>query len=437
MKKILVMLTLFLSVTVLVGCAGIFNPVESTSRTFLTKSTTQETTINSVDEELIISELYKRIYDSLYEQVKEEVLNDIAEERFQTLYESVIGDLLEEIQAGNITVDAESVIDMILSLEANQSKAVIGVKNLDGSGTAQSVGSGVIYKSEGSRYYVLTNNHVVENGSSYKVVFEDETEITATLRGVDELVDLAVLYFDTDQTLPVVSFGDSSALQKGEIIIAVGHPSGFTYYGSMTMGIISGLQRYFDIDNDGINDMFVGYIQHDAAINSGNSGGALFNIYGELIGVNVIKLTSIDIEGMGFAIPSNLVQAIVEDIEIYGYSKQKPVLGIRFVDIKNNQDYFIQNGITLPDGVVQGFYILEVEAGKTMEEYILPGDVVTRIGDVTIYTSRQFVEEFSKYRVGDIIDVELIRNEETVIITDIVLKAAPWWKNYLFSLVFY
>lgn len=430
MKKILVMLTLFLSVTVLVGCAGIFNPVESTARTFLTKSTTQETTINSVDEELIISELYQRIYDSLYEQVKEEVLNDIAEERFQTLYESVISDLLEEIQAGNITVDAESVIDMILSLEANQSKAVIGVKNLDGSGTAQSVGSGVIYKSEGSRYYVLTNNHVVENGSSYKVVFEDETEITATLRGVDELVDLAVLYFDTDQTLPVVSFGDSSALQKGEIIIAVGHPSGFTYYGSMTMGIISGLQRYFDIDNDGINDMFVGYIQHDAAINSGNSGGALFNIYGELIGVNVIKLTSIDIEGMGFAIPSNLVQAIVEDIETYGYSKQKPVLGIRFVDIKNNQDYFIQNGITLPDGVVQGFYILEVEAGKTMEEYILPGDVVTRIGDVTIYSSRQFVEEFSKYRVGDIIDVELIRNEETLTITDIVLKAAPWWKNY-------
>ncbi len=369
--------------------------------------------------------LYQRIYDSLYEQVKEEVLNDIAEERFQTLYESVISDLLEEIQAGNIAVDAESVIDMILSLEANQSKAVIGVKNLDGSGTAQSVGSGVIYKSEGSRYYVLTNNHVVENGSSYKVVFEDETEITATLRGVDELVDLAVLYFDTDQTLPVVSFGDSSALQKGEIIIAVGHPSGFTYYGSMTMGIISGLQRYFDIDNDGINDMFVGYIQHDAAINSGNSGGALFNIYGELIGVNVIKLTSIDIEGMGFAIPSNLVQAIVEDIETYGYSKQKPVLGIRFVDIKNNQDYFIQNDITLPDGVVQGFYILEVEAGKTMEEYILPGDVVTRIGDVTIYTSRQFVEEFSKYRVGDIIDVELIRNEETLTITDIVLKAAP------------
>ncbi|HQN74929.1 MAG TPA: PDZ domain-containing protein, partial [Bacillota bacterium] len=120
-----------------------------------------------------------------------------------------------------------------------------------------------------------------------------------------------------------------------------------------------------------------------------------------------------------------LVQAIVQDIEIYGYSKQKPVLGIRFVDIKNNQDYFIQNGITLPEGVVQGFYILEVEAGKTMEEYILPGDIVTKIGDVMIYTSRQFVEEFSKYRVGDIVDVELIRNEETLIITDIVLKAAP------------
>ena len=425
MKKLLVFFTMTLVVGLLVGCSGLFPEIENPTRTFLTRTTESTTTINSVDEEKIISELYKKIYDSLYDEVRQEVINDIAEERFQQLYDSVILALLDEIESGNITVSAASVIDMILAIEANQANSVIGVRNLNKNGVVQSVGSGVIYKKDGNRYYVLTNNHVVENGDSYQVVFEDETEIDAVLRGVDQLVDIAVLYFETTDILPVTSFGDSELLNKGEIIIAVGHPSGFTYYGSMTMGIISGLERYFDIDNDGVNDMFVGYIQHDAAINSGNSGGALFNLDGELIGVNTIKLSSVEIEGMGFAIPSNLVQAIVTDIVEFGYSIQKPVLGIRFIDIKNNQAFFTENEITLPEGVTAGFYIIEVEVGKTMEGYLLPGDILTQIGDVVISSSRQFVEEFSVYRVGDLIDVVLIRNGVSMEITDIQLKAAP------------
>lgn len=433
MKKLLVFLTMIIVVGLLVGCSGLFPEIENSTRTFLTKTTASTTTVNSIDEEMVISELYKKIYDSLYDEVRQEVINDIAEERFQQLYDSVILALLAEIDSGNITVSAASVIDMILAIEANQANSVVGVVNINEDEVSQSIGSGVIYKKDGNRYYVLTNNHVVENGSSYKVVFEDGTEIDAVLRGVDQLVDVAVLYFETSDILPVSSFGDSALLNKGEIIIAVGHPSGFTYYGSMTMGIISGLDRYFDIDNDGVNDMFVGYIQHDAAINSGNSGGALFNLQGELIGVNTIKLTSVEIEGMGFAIPSNLVKAIVTDIEEFGYSIQKPVLGIRFVDIKNNQEYFTANGITLPEGVTEGFYILEVELGKTMEEYLLPGDIVTQIGDVVISSSRQFVEDFSVYRVGDLIDVVLIRNGVPMEITDILLKAAPWWNVSLFS----
>jgi len=150
----------------------------------------------------------------------------------------------------------------------------------------------------------------------------------------------------------------------------------------------------------------------------------LFNLAGELIGVNVIKLTSVDIEGMGFAIPSNLVSAIVNDIELYGYSIQKPVLGIRFVDIKSNEAYFITNNIILPEGLTEGFYIIEVEIGKTMEDYLLPGDIVIQIGSVVIGSTTQFVEEFSVYRVGDLIDVVVIRNGETIEIKDIELKAA-------------
>ena len=424
MKKVLVFFTVFLLFSVLVGCNGLFDPVETPTRTYLTRPPVPTTGSNTINEDLIISDLYERIYESLYDDVKNEVIEDIAEERFQALYESVISTLLQEIENGNITVTAETVVDMILSLEASQASTVVGVRSLNANGVIIAVGSGVIYKHVDDKYYVVTNNHVVEQGVSFTVVFEDGTEISAINRGVDELVDLAVLYFFSENEYDVAEFGDSDVLQKGEMVVAVGHPSGFSYFGSMTLGIVSGLKRYFDIDNDGVNDMFVGYIQHDAAINSGNSGGALFDLNGKLIGINVIKLTSVNIEGMGFAIPSTLVQAIVSDIEEYGYSMQKPVLGIRFVDIKNNQAFFTTNDITLPAGLESGFYILEVEANKTMDGLLQPGDIVIQIGDVIIESSTQFVEEFSIYRVGDIIDIVIIRNNETITLSEVELKAA-------------
>ncbi|HPD99693.1 MAG TPA: trypsin-like peptidase domain-containing protein [Bacillota bacterium] len=424
MKKVLIFFTVFLLFTVLVGCNGLFDPIETPTRTYLTRPPVPTTGSNTINEDLIISDLYERIYESLYEDVKNEVIKDISEERFQALYDSVISSLLQEIENGNITVSAETVVDMILALEASQAKTVVGVRSLNSNGVIIATGSGVIYKHVDDKYYVVTNNHVVENGVSFTVVFEDGTEIAAINRGVDELVDVAVLYFFSENEYPVAEFGDSDMLQKGEMVVAVGHPSGFNYFGSMTFGIVYGLKRYFDIDNDGVNDMFVGYIQHDAAINSGNSGGALFNLDGELIGINVIKLTAVNIEGMGFAIPSTLVQAIVADIEEFGYSMQKPVLGIRFVDIKNNQAFFTANEITLPTGVETGFYILEVEANKTMEGLLYPGDIVIQIGDVVIESSTQFVEEFSVYRVGDVIDVVVIRDNQTITINDVELKAA-------------
>lgn len=429
MKKVLVFFTVFLLISVLVGCNGLFDPVETPTRTYLTRPPVPTTGSNTINEDLIISDLYERIYESLYEDVKNEVIEDISEERFQQLYDSVISTLLQEIENGNITVSAENVVDMILALEASQASTVVGVRSKNANGVIVAVGSGVIYKHIDDKYYVVTNNHVVEQGVSFTVVFEDGTEISAINRGVDELVDLAVLYFFSENEYDVAQFGDSDALQKGEMVVAVGHPSGFNYFGSMTLGIVSGLKRYFDIDNDGVNDMFVGYIQHDAAINSGNSGGALFDLDGKLIGINVIKLTSVNIEGMGFAIPSSLVQAIVSDIEEFGYSMQKPVLGIRFVDIKNNLSFFTVNDITLPAGIESGFYILEVEAGKTMDGILQPGDIIIQIGDVVIESSTQFVEEFSIYRVGNVIDIVIIRNNETITLTNIELKAAIQWKN--------
>ncbi len=424
MKKIYVFFLMILFTSALVGCGGIFDTAETTTRTFLTRPTVSNTTVNTINDELIISDLYEKIYEDLYEEVLAEVINDISEERFQQIYDSIIFDLLEEIEAGNISVSAASVIEMILAIEAKQANAVVGVRNYNSNGVVTSVGSGVIYKQVGDKYYVLTNNHVVEDGVSFTVVFENGEEVNAVLRGVDELVDVAVLYFISDEEYEVVDFADSDSLRKGEIVLAVGHPSGFNYFGSMTLGIISGLKRYFDIDEDGVNDMFVGYIQHDAAINSGNSGGALFNLKGELAGVNVIKIAATGIEGMGFAIPANLVEAIVTDIEELGYSIQKPVLGIRFVDIFNNQKFFDDNDIVLPDGLTNGFFIIEVVEDSTMDGYLLPGDIIVEIGDVIITNSNNFVEEFSKYRVGNVIDLVVIRDGQTIIIEDIELKAA-------------
>lgn len=425
MKKIIAFFAVLILVNVMIGCGGLFGPIDTQVRTYLTRPKVSTTAPNTINEELIISDLYAKIYENLYEEVRNEVIKDISQERFQQLYDSVIVTLLQEVESGNITVTAASIIDMIFAIEAKQANAVVGIRNLNQNGIIQSVGSGVIYKAVGNKYYVLTNNHVIENGVSYKVVFENGDEFGAVLRGVDELVDVAVLYFFSEEEHEVVEFGDSDSLRKGEIVVAVGHPSGFNYFGSMTMGIVSGLKRYFDIDNDGVKDMFVGYVQHDAAINTGNSGGALFNIYGQLIGVNVIKISAVNVEGMGFAIPANLVRAIVEDIEEYGYSVQKPVLGIRFIDIKNNEAFFINNQIALPQGLRQGFYILEILADSTMADYLLPEDILIQIGDVIIESSTQFVEAFSIYRVGDTVDIVVIRNNETITIENIVLKAGP------------
>jgi serine protease Do len=115
--------------------------------------------------------------------------------------------------------------------------------------------------------------------------------------------------------LTVASFGDSDAIEKGTVVLAAGNPSGYNFFGSVTMGIISGKNRYFDTNNDGVRDMFVSYLQHDAAINSGNSGGPLYNIHGTVIGINVSKFVGSEIEGMGFAIPIETVTAILDDLE--------------------------------------------------------------------------------------------------------------------------
>ncbi len=423
MKKVYLLLSLFILSGLLAGCTGFFSTAPETNLTFLTSSSTTTTTSNTIDRDLILSDVYEIIYSEIYEEVKAEVIDSISEERFDAIYAEIVEDLLIEIANGNIEVTPASIIDMIQRIENTKANAVVGVTALNEYGVQISVGSGVIYKHVGDKYYVVTNQHVVEDATSFEVRFEDGSTVGAVLRGVDTLVDVAVLYFITDGSYEVASFADSSDVNKGDIVLAVGHPNGYNFFGSITMGIVSGLDRFFDVDNDGINDMFVNYIQHDAAINSGNSGGALFDSNGDIIGINVIKLTSTDIEGMGFAIPSNLVEAICEDIEVFGYSRQKPVLGINFLEIAGNESFFINNDIVIPEGIDNGFYIFDVYEGASFYGFVQTGDIIVEIADIELTTAEDFVYQFSKYIVGDVISIRLYRNGSYLTIDDIELKA--------------
>lgn len=425
MKKFLIFISLITLTIALSGCTFFELFTEQTQETTTTRKTTTTTTLTTktIDKDMVLSEVYARIYQDLYNDVKQEVIDNILEERFDEIYSNILSGLIQKINSGDITVTAEMIVDMIKNVSVSSASSVIGVTSLNQYGVRMSIGSGVIYKQVGNQYFVVTNDHVVKDGTSYEIRFADGSTVDAVLQGTDDLVDVAVLYFFSDETLNVAHFADSETVEKGDVVLAIGNPNGYDYFGSMTMGIVSGLNRYFDIDGDGINDMFVNYIQHDAAINSGNSGGALFDLNGDVIGINVIKISATDIEGMGFAIPSNLVSAICSDIEEFGYSKQKPVLGINFVSIAGNESYFTENGILIPSAIKNGFYINDVVEGSTLDGYVQPGDIIIEIAGIELTSAEDFVLQFSQYLVGDIISIKLYRSGSYITINNIELLA--------------
>jgi serine protease Do len=422
MKKIFVLVSIIILGAIVTGCS--FFPFTTASTTTVETTTAAPATTASteIDLDMILSEVYNRIYAEMYDQIRAEVAASLTQEQFDAIYAQVVADVLAGVEDGSITVDPQTAIEEIASVAMNEANAVIAVTTSDSDGTPIALGSGIIYKHVGDLYFVVTNNHVVEDGSSFEIQTPDEETYVGLLRGVDATVDVAVLTFSAaDTDYQTASFGDSDAVTKGTIVLAVGNPSSIDYYGSMTMGIVSGVDRYFDIDGDNVRDMFVNYIQHDASINAGNSGGALFNLAGEVIGINVIKIAATEIEGMGFAIPSNLVSAICADIELYGVSKVKPVLGITFVDIYDNPEYFTYYGIELPEGIDHGFYVLDVGTGSTLDGIVEAGDIVTRIGEIDIVDTDGFVDQFTQYHVGDIISVTVYRNGQYVTFDNVEL----------------
>ncbi|WP_064092073.1 S1C family serine protease [Rossellomorea aquimaris] len=304
--------------------------------------------------------------------------------------------------------------------------SVVGITNIQstsfwGQGEGQeqggSTGSGVMYKKEGDKVYIVTNNHVVEGSSQLEVTLADGTKLPAKLRGADVWTDLAVIEIDGSKIKKddIVEFGNSSKLKAGEPVIAIGNPLGLQFSGSVTQGVVSGLERTIpvDINQDGMQDWQAEVLQTDAAINPGNSGGALVNISGQLIGINSMKIAQQAVEGIGLAIPINYAQPIIEDLERYGEVK-RPAMGVSLEDVNQISAYHQQETLKLPKDINYGVMIRQTvpnspaaQAGLQELDVIveLDGEKIENVIDLRKHL-------YNKKEVNDQMKVKIYRNGE-------------------------
>lgn len=259
----------------------------------------------------------------------------------------------------------------------------------------KSTGSGVIISNDG---YIVTNYHVIKNGEIIKITLNDNKEYKAKILGFDDQTDLALLKIESTQ-LPFVVFGNSDSLLVGEWVLAVGNP--FRLQSTVTAGIVSAKARNINIlDRQGIE----AFIQTDAAVNPGNSGGALINTNGELVGINTAILSSSGgYEGFSFAIPSRLVKKVVRDIKEYG-AVQRGWIGITFYDINSE----IAKELNMDE--VEGIYVDALtKDGAAKDGGIEVGDVLLSIDGVSTKTGPQFMEQIGQHRPGDQIKISYWR----------------------------
>ena len=271
-------------------------------------------------------------------------------------------------------------------------------------------GSGTYFRAldEGEGGYILTNNHVVDEGETYQIEWLDGTIMDATLVGADEGTDIAVLQFNepAPEGATPVPLGDSDALQIGELAIVIGNPGSGTevLFGTVTAGIISGLERE-GVSAQGSFNRPVSTIQVDAAINTGNSGGALLNAQGELVGIPTLKMTAsytTIYEGLGFCIPINTAKDIIEQL-IENGEVVRPRLGVTVV-AQDGPDEPMRN--YPPAGV----RIENVEEGSPADEAGLQTyDIITEINGVRVYTNDDLIAQIDQYAAGDTVELTICR----------------------------
>ena len=267
------------------------------------------------------------------------------------------------------------------------------------SSVQQGSGSGIILRPDG---YIATNHHVVEGASRVTVILSTGEEYPATLIGTDPATDLAVIKIDATD-LPYAELGESERLVVGDLVVAIGNPLGQELAGSVTVGYVSALNRTITVDRDKTLTL----LQTDAAINPGNSGGALVNGRGKVVGINTAKISSSNVEGLGFAIPAATARPIIEDLIEHGRVTGRPFIGISGQELSASISR--QWGFPTDKGV----YITEVTRGSGAEKAGLHrGDIIVEIDGQAVASVSQINAVRNTKRAGDTISVTFWRDEE-------------------------
>ncbi len=287
---------------------------------------------------------------------------------------------------GGNTLDGKSEkYDSVNQMINDVSPAIVGVinmqkaQNLDAllkgkSSKSQEagVGSGVIYQKNNGSAYIVTNNHVIDGASEIKVQLHNSKQVEAKLIGKDALTDMAVLKIDDTKGTKAIEFANSSKVKTGDSVFAMGNPLGLEFANSVTSGIISASERTIDTQTTaGANKVNV--LQTDAAINPGNSGGALVDINGNLVGINSMKIANEQVEGIGFAIPSNEVKVTIKELVKHG-KVERPSIGIGLLNLSEIPDEYKAQ---LDTKRKEGVYIAKVDENNGLKE----GDIITAIDD--------------------------------------------------------
>ena len=316
----------------------------------------------------------------------------------------------------NVNYDVKSSTTDVIE-KVNSS--VVGVL-VYANGTASGSGSGVVYRVDGKTAYIITNAHVVSGATDVQVVFSNKESVNATIVGSDTYSDIAVLKLTADFDMTAIKCGDSSLLDQGETVLATGSPLGIEYAGTVTQGIVSGIDRTVSVDlnDDGQEDWDMNVIQTDAAINPGNSGGALVNMAGELVGITSMKLSNTSVEGMGFALPINDVITSVEQI-IENGKVTRPQIGISGVSLSGYSSYQLRY-YRINTDLTDGIYVSRVTSGGAASKAgIQEGDIIVKFDGKEVTTYKSFLTELYSKEPGDKVSVVVNRNgtEKTIEVT--------------------
>lgn len=324
--------------------------------------------------------------------------------------------------ATEVTTDVTKAVD-------KASGAVVGITNIQevttggfwsprsSSEQPAGSGSGVIYKVQGDKAFIVTNNHVIEGANQLEVTMPDGTKEVAQLVGRDVWTDLAVISISSKDVKTVATFGSSDVLKQGETVIAIGNPLGLEFYGSVTTGVVSGKDRSVPVDTngDGTIDWQQEVLQTDAAINPGNSGGALVNLAGELVGINSMKIAQSSVEGLGFSIPINSAIPIIDELEKNGEMK-RPTMGIQILADLTDIPSIYQQSLKLPNDVTKGVVIRNaVPNSPAAKAGVQQYDVIVEMDGEKIETSIDMRKHlYNNKKIGDKLAMKVYRQGKLV-----------------------